>query len=124
MFKYIDNIEELVELFTWRHVKNIKGWYLQQQKEDDVVISASPEFLIQSFCRKLNIQSIMASKVDIHTGKYDGLNCHGEEKVRRFYERYPNGIIDEFYSDSRSDTPLAKISKRAYLVNGDEREPW
>ena len=124
MFKYIDNIEELVEKFTWSNLIRIKGWYLQQQKEDDVVISASPEFLIKSFCDKLNIHSVMASKVDPHTGKHDGINCHGEEKVRRFYEVYSDGVIDEFYSDSRSDTPLAKISKQAYLVRGDEREPW
>ena len=66
----------------------------------------------------------MASKVDIHTGKYDGLNCHGEEKVIRFHEVYPDQKVENFYSDSRSDTPMAKLAEHAWLVNGDERRPW
>ena len=40
----------------------------------------------------------------------------GEEKVKRFYEIYPKEIIDEFYSDSYSDLPLANISKKAFLI--------
>lgn len=124
MFRYIDHIEDLVDEFTYSHLDHIKGWYLQQQSPTDVVISASPEFLIQKFCKRIGIENAMASKVDPHTGHYDGLNCHGEEKVRRFYEVYPDGVIDEFYSDSKSDTPLAKISKKAYLVKGNERILW
>ena len=30
----------------------------------------------------------MASKVDKHTGLYDGENCWGEEKVKRLYEKF------------------------------------
>ena len=66
----------------------------------------------------------MASKVDKKTGKYEGINCHGKEKVRRFYEMFPNGKIDDFYSDSYSDSPLAEISKKAFLVKGDELKDW
>ena len=32
--------------------------------------------------------------------------------------------IDEFYSDSRSDAPLARMAKRAYLVKGETLLPW
>ena len=32
--------------------------------------------------------------------------------------------IDEFYSDSKSDEPLAKIAKSAFLVDGDIISPW
>ena len=58
------------------------------------------------------------------TGKYSGLNCHGEEKVRRYREVYGDAPIDSFYSDSRSDAPLAGLAAHAYLVHGDERNPW
>ncbi len=124
MFTYIDDMEDFVEEYTSSHLDHIKDWYKETQREDDVVISASPEFLIKSFCQKIGIRYVMASKVDMCTGIYDGINCHGEEKVRRFYEMFPNGQIEEFYSDSYSDTPLAKISKKAYLVKGDERKNW
>jgi phosphoserine phosphatase len=52
------------------------------------------------------------------------LNCHGEEKVRRYREAFGDAPIDEFYSDSYSDTPLAKLAAKAYLVKGDKRLPW
>ena len=32
--------------------------------------------------------------------------------------------IDEFYSDSLSDSPLAAISQKAYVVKGDEMTVW
>ena len=66
----------------------------------------------------------MATVVDPKTGKHTGLNCHGEEKVKRFYQMFPNAEIDEFYSDSLSDTPLALEAKRAFLVKGDQILDW
>ena len=47
-----------------------------------------------------------------------------KEKVRRFYEEFPDGKIDEFYSDSYSDTPLAEIAKTAYMVDGSNISQW
>ena len=67
---------------------------------------------------------LLASRVDKHTGKTDGENCHGAEKVRRLRETYPDVEIAAFYSDSRSDSPLAELAEHAYLVHGQERTPW
>ena len=124
MFRYVPDMEKAVEEYTSTHLDHIKSWYMEHQQEDDLVISASPEFLIRSFCEKTGIQQVIASPVDIHTGKYEGLNCHGQEKVRRFRELYPDAEIREFYSDSRTDTPLAENAEEAWLVKGDERKPW
>ena len=66
----------------------------------------------------------MASVVDKKTGLYTGDNCWGKEKVRRFYERFKDGKIDDFYSDSYSDSPLARISERAFIVKGEKIIPW
>lgn len=117
----IDDIDGEVQRF-WRG-KTLKSWYLEQKREDDVIISASPEFLLAPVCERLGV-ALLASRVDKHTGKYDGLNCHGEEKVRRFRERYGDAKIDEFYSDSRSDAPLARLAAKAYLVKGDKLIEW
>ena len=124
MFTFVDDMDQAVEDFTSSHMNHIKGWYREKQRPDDLVISASPEFLIRSFCGKTGIESCMASEVDIHTGKYNGLNCHGSEKVRRFHEACGSVKIEEFYSDSLSDSPLAEISEKAYLVKGDELSLW
>ena len=37
---------------------------------------------------------------------------------------FPNGIIDNFYSDSYSDTPLAKLANKAYIVKKNELKEW
>ena len=50
--------------------------------------------------------------------------AHGAEKARRLHEAYPDAQIAEFYSDSRSDSPLAELAEHAYLVHGQERTPW
>ena len=126
MYRFLPyiNIEKDLPEFWASHKNNIKDWYYKTQREDDVIISASPEFLLEPICKELGIKYLMASKVDKKTGKYEGINCHGKEKVRRFYEMFPNGKIDDFYSDSYSDSPLAEISKKAFLVKGDELKDW
>ena len=124
MFVFLKDRDQMLERFVQSHQSNIKSWYRSQQKPDDLVISASPEFLIQAMCSACGIANAMASRVDFSTGRYDGLNCHGKEKVRRFYEVYPNGTIKLFYSDSLSDSPLAELAEQAYLVHGDELKAW
>ncbi len=124
MFVFVKDIDQATDVFVVSHMNHVKNFYIKNQKEDDVVISASPEFTIQRFCKKLGIQHVMASVVDPKTGKYTGINCHGEEKVRRLKELYPDAQIDEFYSDSLTDAPLAKLAKKAYLVKGDQILDW
>ena len=117
--------DKLVQDFWRSHLKNIKSWYIEKtQREDDVIISASPEFLLQPACEQLGIKHLMASRVDPHTGIYTGINCWGEEKVCRFYERFGKVPIETFYSDSLSDTPLARLADTAWIVRGDELIPW
>lgn len=113
-----------VQEFWDGNVIKIKGWYLQQQRSDDLIISASPDFLIKPICTRLSIKHCICSTVNPHTGAYTGVNCWGEEKVRRYKEIYNDETIDNFYSDSYSDTPLAKIALNAFLVKGDKVLPW
>lgn len=112
-----------VERFWSEKLGGIKAFYRQIHRDDDVIISASPEFLLKPLEKKLHI-TVIASKVDPHTGRYTGVNCYYDEKVRRFYEIYPDGVIDDFYSDSYSDEPLAKLAKRAFIVKGEELIEW
>ena len=124
VFKKGTKTEKDVNDFWKEYIGNIKPFYLEQKKDDDVIISASPEFLLKPVCKRLKIKNLMASKVDMHSGKYSGVNCHGKEKVKRFYEAFPDGKIDNFYSDSYSDSPLAEIAEKAFMVDGDKVEGW
>ncbi len=120
---YIDYNKDIADFWS-KKSKNIKSFYTKQQKEDDVIISASPYFVIEPMCKELRIKHIICSPVDVESGEYTGENCHGKQKVVRFYNKFPNGKIDEFYSDSYSDTPLAEIAKSAFMVKGDKISPW
>lgn len=120
----VDNTEEYLADFWSKNIVKIKKWYKDRQKEDDVIISASPEFIVRPACEMIGIKYIMASRVDMKTGIYEGVNCHGEEKVKRFYKMFPDGVIDEFYSDSLNDTPLSKEAKKAFFVTKNKIKDW
>lgn len=122
--KFVPDIDSAVTNFWSVRKNNIKQWYIAGKREDDMVISASPEFLLSPICKQLGIKSLIASLVDKHTGKYTGENCHGEEKVKCLYKEYPDACCEEFYSDSLSDAPLAKIAEKAWIVRGDELIVW
>lgn len=121
--KYCDTEKDVKE-FWESNISKIKQFYKENQREDDVIISASPYFLVKPACDLIGIKYTMASNVNPKTGIYTGVNCHGKEKVRRFYEIFPNSQINEFYSDSYSDTPLAEISQKAYIVKGEKISNW
>ena len=98
--KEIENIDLLVEKFWDEHEHHIKKWYLQTQREDDVIVSASPEFLLIPICRRLGIKRLIASYMDKKTGKLLGKFNYAEQKVVRFKEAYGDAQIDCFFSDS------------------------
>lgn len=126
MYKFLTmiNLSKDLEDFWLIHKKNIKGWYILNKKSNDVIISASPLFLLKPICGELKIKHLIASNVNPETGKYEGLNCHGEEKVKRYRKAFSGTEIQNFYSDSCSDTPLAQIAQNAFIVKGDKILKW
>ncbi len=127
-FSYLSKISDLdVELtaFWMSHEKNIFPYYLAQKRADDVIISASPEFLLAPIAKKLGVPPPIGSRVDPETGAFASKNCHDTEKVTRFFEVYgENAEIERFYSDSRSDSPLAALAQEAFFVKKGRPEPW
>lgn len=117
------DIDNLVRAFWHFNKRNIKSWYLNQKKDDDVIISASPEFLLEPICKELGVH-LIASKVDKRTGEILSPNNSKEEKVIRFQKEFNLSDIDAFYSDSNRDKYLAKYAKRAYKVKGALIVPW
>ena len=116
--------EGLLEEFWDKHQHKVFPWYPGQQEETDIIISASPEFLLRPICARLGIRHLMASRVDPKTGKYEGLNCWGPEKVIRLKDQMGITHCDKFFSDSHSDQPLADIADEAFLVEKGKIVPW
>ena len=107
-------------MFWESHACYIKGFYLKKKKHDkDIIISASPEFLLKPIAEKLEVMYLIASKVNKKNGKFTGLNCHGKEKVKRLNKKYEDIKVMEAYSDSLSDIPILKLAKKAFIVKGN-----
>ncbi|MDR0347143.1 MAG: haloacid dehalogenase-like hydrolase [Coriobacteriales bacterium] len=119
--RHVPDVEAEVRLFWEASRLRVAGPC--QPKPGDLVISASPEFLLAPICSELGLR-LIASRVSPTTGLYEGINCRKEEKVRRFREEYPNATIDAFYSDSLSDRPLAILATQAFIVTKGTLVPW
>ena len=122
-FKSID-APAMAERFWDENISKIRTWFEGMHREDDLVITASPEFLIRPICRRLGISNLIASKVDPATGKTLGPNCRDWEKVERYRAEYGDTPIQNFYSDSYADSPLARMASKAYMVIEGEIRDW
>lgn len=121
--KLID-VDKFVEEFWNVEERNIRQWYKDIKDYSDVIISASPEFLIRVPLERIGVKNIIASNVNKENGKFINENCRGENKVIRFYQMFPNEEIQNFYSDSLSDIPLAKKAEHAFFVKKDKILEW
>jgi len=119
----LPNAEMEVRAFWDKHQKKIFSWYLEQKQADDVIISASPGFLVEECCKRLGVD-LIATHIDMKTGELQGQNCKGEEKVRRYQEKYTEAVIEKFYSDSFSDTPMAVLAQQSFFVKNGKIIPW
>lgn len=121
--KKVPDIDKLIKSFWDSHRCYIKEFYLEKDHKNDVIISASPEWLLEPITKELKVKKLIGSLVDKKTGKFTGLNCYGEEKVVRLKKCYKTIKVEEVYSDSKSDIPILKLAKHAFYVKGDEIIP-
>ncbi|MCL1913917.1 MAG: haloacid dehalogenase-like hydrolase [Eubacteriaceae bacterium] len=115
--------DELLSAFWDVHLGKIYDWYLAQRSDDDIIISAAPEFILAEVSRRLGFL-LIATPSDKETGRITGNNCYGSEKYRRLVDETGITSCEEFYSDHKSDLPLAKIAKRAFLVTKGNLTEW
>ena len=126
-FCFLQGLEDrdaLITSFWATHKEKIYGWYREQQNENDLIISASPEFLLKPVCDFLGVKHLIASRVDPETGCFSGENNYGAEKPRRLMADLGLDAVDSFYSDSLSDSPMAQIAKTSFMVRHGVLTPW
>lgn len=106
--KHIDIEAEVTDFWT-KHKKKINP---RNIKEGDVIVSASPEFLLRPVSDEYKVH-LIASRVD-RNGKFLSENCYSKEKVRRFREEFEHLV--EFYTDSESDFAMREVSDSVIKV--------
>jgi phosphatidylglycerophosphatase C len=80
-----------------------------------VVVSASPENWLKAWCASVGTDCIATRLVIDNnriTGKIDGRNCHGEEKVNRIRSKYDLNDFSSVYAygDTRADRHMLSLA--------------
>ena len=110
----IDDFDVQIERYWDKNEKKIAPWYLKQKKPDDLIISASPTCIIAPIAQRLGVNYI-ATEFDREYGVFLNNLMYAREKAKYIFDHgFP--MIENFYSDSLADTPLALCAEKAYLV--------
>lgn len=112
--KQVDDFDEQIEKFWDKNECRISRWYLEQKRPDDLIISASPACIIAPIARRLGVNYV-ATDYDREYGVFVDNLMYAKEKAKYIIDRdFP--MIENFYSDSLADTPLALLAEHAHLV--------
>ena len=121
-FANLINNKRNVEKFWDKYEKQIYDWFRPENRNGrkTVVISASPQFLIEEIARRMEIDYCIATTM---SKRYTmiGEICRKEEKVVRLKKQLPNIIVKDVYSDSiRSDRYIFNLGERCFLATKGE----
>ena len=110
----VDDFDEQIERYWDKNEKKISSWYLKQKRSDDLIISASPSCIIEPIANRLGV-NFMATEFDREFGVFVNNDMYAKEKAKYIIDNgFP--LIENFYSDSLADTPLALCAEKAHLV--------
>lgn len=117
LFSYLTKVDDFdvqIERYWDKNEKKISAWYLAQKRPDDLIISASPLCIIERIAGRLGVNCV-ATEYDRELGVLTNNLMYATEKSLYMIEQ---GLpqIENFYSDSLADTPLALCSDHAHLV--------
>ncbi len=113
-----DPAENIVDFWN-KNEKKIKPWYAKVQKDDDIIVSGTLDFILREIANRIGLKHWLSSSIDKETGKFIKL-CFLENKVKIFKEAYPDAEIENFYTDSMNDKAMMDISENVYLVKKDK----
>ena len=91
---------------------------LKKEGAHVVVVSASPELFIKTFCLSLGVDTVLGSELNVLNNKYSLLiNCRGQEKLKRIKRAFPDFKLIAAYSDNKDDDELLKMAKNGCRVD-------
>ncbi len=123
-FSFIPKVKDFdrkINDFWDKNIKNMSAWYMAQKKPDDLIISASPDCIIAPIAERLGVNHV-ASEYDREYGVLCGNLMLAQSKAQYIINQ-GMPVIDNFYSDSLSDTPIALCAEKAFLVLDKAQRP-
>jgi len=123
--KSLAEVEMKAKMFTRQVIPTILRqqaigriqWH-QQRGDRVIVVTATPEPVLFPWCSENNLE-LVATRLEVKegrvTGRIEGHNCRGEEKVRRIQKILdPQAYATIYaYGDTEGDRPLLRFADRA-----------
>ncbi len=84
-----------------------------------IIVTATFENILLDWCNAQHLE-LIGTKIEVKngliTGKFDGKNCYGSEKVKRLNQYLDISQFSEIYAygDSKSDNPLMELADHKY----------
>lgn len=117
----INDFDKQINAFWNKYENRISKWYLLQKDSSDLIISGSPECLVKPLADRLGV-NCMATEYDRELGVMYG-NLMLAKSKSRFIIDQGMPVIENFYSDSLSDMPIALCAENAFLVTKRATKP-
>ena len=119
--------KKAVKKFWDKYERLIQPWFINERKRYSVIISASPDFLLEEIGKRVGFDTLISTRHSEKTGIITGKNCRGEEKIRRLYEVFDKEEINvvDVYSDSlKHDKYIFSLAngKCFHIVKGERIE--
>lgn len=129
MFVPMIPLKKAVKGFWDRHEHQVHPWFMEKDESREyVVISASPDFLLNDIKKRLNIKNLICTTHNKRTGAIIGENCRGKEKINRLYNEFNEEHINvvDVYSDSlRHDKYIFSLANgQCYHIVKGEKIPF
>jgi hypothetical protein len=119
-FVSLINTDKTVKKYWDKHQKDIYDFFKPENRDPNrkvVLISASPDFLIEEIAKRMKIDYCIASPHSKKNGHLLGKVCRKEEKVRRLNEILPDVEVENVYSDSIDhDRYIFALGRHCYLA--------
>ncbi|MGN1202006.1 MAG: haloacid dehalogenase-like hydrolase [Eubacterium sp.] len=119
-------LNKAVNGFWNKYEAKVNKWFYERERYS-VVISASPDFLLDEIKDRLGFDMLICTKHSRKSGIIIGENCRDEEKVKRLYQELDMSDINvvDVYSDSlKHDRPIFSLGQNCYHIVKGERVPF
>lgn len=113
--EFSKKIDQIINPLALEKIK----WH-QEMGHEVIIISASAENWISPWATSQGIKTVLATRLEVKNNRITGTfltkNCHGQEKVNRLLDRYPDrsSYVLYAYGDSNGDKELLSIADHSF----------
>ena len=88
-----------------------------------IIATASIDLYVNQIAARLGVENLVCSQVEVQngqlTGRLQGPNCHGIEKLERLKNAFGDDLVRQSiaFTDHHADLPLIQRARQSVLVN-------